>query len=50
MDIKKLLKDCGCRNIEELWSYIVYLKGVKEDYEFLKNKIRDLKWLLDELY
>jgi hypothetical protein len=40
--IEKLCKHCGCRNIEELWDYIGYLEDVKQDYEFLKDRVKYL--------
>lgn len=51
MDIKELLKRTGCNCIEDVWGYICYLKGVQEDYEFVKNNIEHLAHKIEnELY
>lgn len=49
-DLEALMDEFEFETIEQLRGYIYYLQGVKEDYNYLKNKVRTLCKSLDELY
>ena len=49
-NLEGLLLSCGCRDINELWGYIDYLEHVKQDYEFLKARVRATYDIMQQLY
>ena len=50
MNLEELLKLYDMKTAQELIDYINYLMNVKEDYEILKDKVRNLSRSIDNLY
>ena len=49
-DLEALMDEFEFETIEQLRSYIYYLNGVKEDYEYLKGEVKALYYVLEPLY
>ena len=50
MNLEELLKLYDMKTAQELIDYINYLMNIKEDYEILKDKVRNLDRFMDNLY
>lgn len=50
MFLEELLELYDMKTSQELIDYINYLMNVKEDYEILKDKVRNLSRFIDNLY
>ena len=49
-DLEALMDEFEFKNIEDMRGYIYYLKGVQEDYEHVKGRIKSLANELYSLY
>ena len=50
MNLEELLELYDMKTAQELNDYISYLINVQEDYEILKDKVRNLSRFIDDLY
>ena len=50
MNLEEFLELYDMKSAQELIDYINYLMNVKEDYEILKDKVRNLSRSIDNLY
>lgn len=48
--LEQLLECYECNSIRELWNYIEYLKEVRDDYELLKSKVKNIANEIDNMY
>ena len=50
MSMQDLLNKYDCESVLELYGYIEYLEGVKEDHEYMKERFKSFVNEIDELY